>query len=79
MRSQTRSNKGHPILGDSQGVRHPPRVMLGDPHEMSGIDRAVVRLPGASHDMSRRPSQLTAKIANIVAWFERYRTGPVTN
>ncbi len=37
------------------------------------VETAVVRLPGASHDMSRRPSQLMAKIANIVAWFDRYR------
>ena len=44
-----------------------------------GIDTAVVRLPGASHDMSRRPSQLIAKIANIVAWFDKYRTSPTTN
>ncbi len=44
-----------------------------------GIDTGVVRLPGASHDMSRRPSQLIAKIANIVAWFDRYRTQPTTN
>ncbi len=41
--------------------------------KMREIDTAVIRLPGASHDMSRRPSQLMAKIANIVAWFERYR------
>ena len=41
--------------------------------KMRGIDTAVIRLPGASHDMSRRPSQLMAKIANVVAWFERYR------
>ena len=44
-----------------------------------GIDTGVVRLPGASHDMSRRPSQLIAKIANIVAWFDRYRTDLATN
>ncbi len=44
--------------------------------KMRGIDTAVIRLPGASHDMSRRPSQLMAKIANIVAWFEKYRVGP---
>ena len=37
-----------------------------------GIDTGVVRLPGASHNMSRRPSQLIAKIANIVAWFDKY-------
>ena len=39
-----------------------------------GIDTAVVRVPGAFHNMSRRPSQLIAKIANQVAWFEKYRT-----
>jgi len=43
------------------------------------IDTAVVRLPGASHDMSRRPSQLIAKVANIVAWFDRYRGQKVTS
>ena len=41
--------------------------------KMRGIDTAVIRLPGASHDMSRRPSQLMAKIANVVAWFDKYR------
>ena len=41
-----------------------------------GIDTAVVRVPGAFHNMSRRPSQLIAKVANQVAWFEKYRTSP---
>ncbi len=47
--------------------------------KMRGIDTAVIRLPGASHDMSRRPSQLMAKIANIVAWFDKYRSVPATS
>ena len=47
--------------------------------KMRGIDTAVIRLPGASHDMSRRPSQLMAKVANIVAWFEKYRVVPPTS
>ena len=47
--------------------------------KMRGIDTAVVRLPGASHNMGRRPSQLIAKIANIVAWFEKYRGSPETD
>jgi len=38
-----------------------------------GVDTAVIRLPGAPHFMGRRPSQLIAKVANIVAWFDRYR------
>ena len=47
--------------------------------KLRGIDTGVIRLPGAAHDMSRRPSQLMAKIANIVAWFEKYRTPPATS
>ena len=34
----------------------------------------MVRVPGASHGISRRPSNLIAKVDNILAWFERYRT-----
>jgi dipeptidyl aminopeptidase/acylaminoacyl peptidase len=41
-----------------------------------GIDTAVVRIPGAFHNMSRRPSELIAKVANQVAWFEKYRSSP---
>jgi dipeptidyl aminopeptidase/acylaminoacyl peptidase len=43
------------------------------------VDTAVIRLPGASHDMSRRPSQLIGKVANVLAWFERYRERPATS
>ncbi|MDX1576961.1 MAG: S9 family peptidase, partial [Gemmatimonadota bacterium] len=41
------------------------------------VDTGLVRLPGASHDISRRPSQLIAKVANVLAWFDRYRTDGV--
>ncbi|MDX1394948.1 MAG: S9 family peptidase [Gemmatimonadota bacterium] len=44
-----------------------------------GVETALVRLPGASHDISRRPSQLIAKVANVLAWFERYRVGERTS
>ena len=37
------------------------------------IDTALVRIPGASHGIAQRPSQLIAKVAHILAWFERYR------
>jgi len=39
------------------------------------VDTAIVRIPGASHNIVRRPSQLIAKIANVLAWFERYEVG----
>lgn len=38
------------------------------------IDTVLVRIPGASHEISRRPSQLISKVAHILAWFEKYRT-----
>ncbi|MFQ5533429.1 MAG: S9 family peptidase [Sphingomonadales bacterium] len=38
------------------------------------IDTAMVRIPGASHGIAKRPSNLIAKVANILAWFERHKT-----
>ncbi len=37
------------------------------------VDTALVRVPDASHAMISRPSQLIAKVAHILAWFEKYR------
>jgi hypothetical protein len=34
----------------------------------------MVRVPGAGHGIAARPSNLIAKVANVLAWFERYRT-----
>ncbi|MCH6554180.1 MAG: hypothetical protein IH793_08495, partial [Acidobacteria bacterium] len=38
------------------------------------IDTAMVRIPDASHGITRRPSNLIAKVAHILTWFEKYRT-----
>ena len=32
----------------------------------------MVRFPEASHDIAARPSDPIAKVAYILAWFERY-------
>jgi acylaminoacyl-peptidase len=37
------------------------------------IDTVMVRIPEASHGMTARPSNLIAKVDNILAWFARYR------
>jgi acylaminoacyl-peptidase len=37
------------------------------------IDAALVRVPEAPHGIAGRPSQLIAKVDNILAWFARYR------
>ena len=42
--------------------------------KLRGIDAAMVRIPNASHGIARRPSNLIAKVAYILDWFERYRT-----
>ncbi len=38
------------------------------------VDTALVRIPGAGHSIAKRPSQLIAKVAHILKWFEMYRT-----
>jgi len=37
------------------------------------VDTIMVRIPEASHGMIARPSNLIAKVDNILAWFEKYR------
>ena len=38
------------------------------------IDAVLVRIPDASHGIAARPSNLIAKVAHILEWFEKYRT-----
>ncbi len=37
-----------------------------------GVDTLLVRVPDASHSLDRRPSQLNARIAYILAWFAKH-------
>jgi acylaminoacyl-peptidase len=37
-----------------------------------GVDALLVRVPGASHSLDVRPSQLNARIAYILAWFAKH-------
>lgn len=41
--------------------------------KLEGVDAAMVRIPGASHGIANKPSNLVAKVAAILAWFEKYR------
>ncbi|MBI1916697.1 MAG: S9 family peptidase, partial [Planctomycetes bacterium] len=40
------------------------------------VDTALVRIPGASHDVAARPSQMIAKAACVLKWFETHRKAP---
>ena len=41
--------------------------------KLRGVDAALVRVPGASHNVSARPSHLIAKVAYVLKWFETHR------
>ncbi|HKK22906.1 MAG TPA: prolyl oligopeptidase family serine peptidase, partial [Pseudohaliea sp.] len=43
--------------------------------KLRGVATALVRMPGAYHSIAKRPSQLAAKAAAVLAWFERYGAG----
>lgn len=38
------------------------------------IETVLVEIPGASHGIASKPSNLITKIAHTVAWFDKYRT-----
>jgi dipeptidyl aminopeptidase/acylaminoacyl peptidase len=40
--------------------------------KLRGVDTAMVRMPGASHSIYKRPSQLIGKVAAILEWFRRH-------
>jgi dipeptidyl aminopeptidase/acylaminoacyl peptidase len=37
------------------------------------IETVLVEIPGASHGIANKPSNLISKVAHILAWFEKYR------
>ena len=41
--------------------------------KLQGKEASLVRIPGASHGITARPSNLMAKEAYVLGWFERYR------
>lgn len=41
--------------------------------KLEGVETAMVRIPGASHGIANRPSNLIAKIAGVLAWFDKYK------
>lgn len=44
--------------------------------KLRGVPTALVKVPGSPHDLDRRPSQSAARVAAILAWFDKYRTAP---
>ncbi len=42
--------------------------------KLQKVDSVLVRIPGASHGIATKPSNLIAKADNIIAWFNKHRT-----
>ncbi|OEY69175.1 acyl-peptide hydrolase [Rheinheimera salexigens] len=42
--------------------------------QLQGVETAMVRIPEASHSIYNRPSNLMAKTAYILYWFDKYRS-----
>lgn len=42
------------------------------------VETAMVRIPGASHGINARPSNMIAQVLNTLAWFERHAGKPET-
>ncbi len=40
--------------------------------KLQNVETAMVRIPGASHEIAAKPSNLIAKIASVLAWFDKY-------
>ncbi len=40
--------------------------------QMRGVPTALIKVPGAFHDMAARPSHAAAKASAVLAWFARY-------
>ncbi|TVZ27702.1 acylaminoacyl-peptidase [Gillisia sp. Hel_I_86] len=41
--------------------------------KLEGVETAMVRIPGSGHGIANRPSNLVAKVAAILSWFEKYK------
>ncbi|MFN2286986.1 MAG: prolyl oligopeptidase family serine peptidase, partial [Chromatocurvus sp.] len=40
--------------------------------KLRGVETAMVRMPDASHSITKRPSQMAGKVAAILAWFRQH-------
>lgn len=63
------------VMVGMSDLRTPPSEAKQLYHALKvrGIETALVEIPGASHNIVGRPSQLITKISHILAWFEKSR------
>ena len=63
------------VIVGGDDLRTPPwqAKQLYNGLKLRGVEAAYVEIPGASHGIAYRPSQLITKADHVLAWFDRYR------
>jgi len=63
------------VIVGSDDLRTPPwqAKQLYNGLQIRDVETAYVEIPGASHGIAQRPSQLITKVDHVLAWFDRYR------
>ncbi len=63
------------VIVGGEDLRTPPwqAKQLYNGLKLRGVETAYVEVPGASHGIASRPSQLITKVDHVLAWFDRYR------
>jgi dipeptidyl aminopeptidase/acylaminoacyl peptidase len=63
------------VIVGTEDQRTPPHEaeQLYNALQLRGVPTALIRIPGASHNLVGRPSQNAARVSAILDWFERYR------
>ena len=62
------------VMVGTADLRTPPSEARQLYHalKLRRVETALVEIPGASHGIANRPSQLAAKVAYALAWFDKY-------
>ena len=62
------------VMVGMEDLRTPPSESKQLYHALKirKIPTILVEIPGASHNISKKPSNLISKISNIIAWLDRY-------
>ncbi|WP_297694839.1 S9 family peptidase [uncultured Eudoraea sp.] len=63
------------VMVGMEDLRTPPSEAKQLYHalKLRKIETVLVEIPGASHSIASKPSNLITKIAHTIAWFEKYR------
>jgi dipeptidyl aminopeptidase/acylaminoacyl peptidase len=63
------------VIVGAEDQRTPPSEaeQLYTALQLRGVPTALIRIPGAPHNLVARPSQNAARVSAILDWFDRYR------